>query len=313
MRFNGKNLEEVLNAHWEWICCPIDDSQRADFSGCDLRGHALPYTSLFGANFRGANLYHADLFCADLQKADLTGANLYEANLYGTKLRGAIGIGYIPQRVPTHGSFIAWKRAKTKFGGTHYDHSVIVKLLIPEDADRISLINGECKASRAEVLEIQTIEGEPLPDAIAISIRDGRTRYKAGETVIPSEWVPDPFAEHTPGIFFYLDRDQAVRYLTSGDDADGKVNPLDLSNVKEEYKDTWMQGTPPNVLDYLIGDDLREMLFALKTLPFEQAAAIVLKYYDRYPIEIVADRLEKSVEETEALLQRARDTIDGVA
>ena len=309
MKFDGKNLEEVINRHWKWICCPTDDEDRADFSGADLVGASISYARLFGANFRGANLFHACLFGADLTKADFTGANLYEADLQRAKLRGAIGLGYIPQQIPTHGSFIAWKRVKLQAGGTHYDYSVIAKLRIPEDAERVCLLNGECKASRAEVLEIQTIGGAPLPGEVGISIRDGRTEYRAGETVTVDDFVGDRLNEHTPGIFFYLDRRQAIRYLTSGDDAEGRVKPVDFISLKEAYKGTGLSGTPPQVLDYIVGDDLKEVAFALKHMPDDQAAAVVLKYWDEYPPETIAKVMDKTLEEVNVLWKQARERI----
>ena len=312
MKFDGKNLAEVIDRHWQWILCPTDDEDRADFSGADLVGVSIPYARLFGANFRGANLFHACLFGADLTKADFTGANLYEADLHRAKLRGAIGLGYIPQQIPTHGSFIAWKRVKMQEGGTHYDYSVIAKLRIPEEAERVCLLNGECKASRAEVLEIQTIGGAPLPGVVGISIRDGRTKYRAGETVAVENFVGDRFNEHTPGIFFYLDRRQTIRYLTSGEDAAGRVQPLNLETLKEAYKETGLSGTPPQVLDYIVGDDLKEVAFALKHMPDDQAAAVVLKYWDDYPPETIAKAMGKTVEEVDALWKQARARIASV-
>ena len=308
MKFNGENLKEVIEEHMQWVLCPTDDSQRADFSGADLTGFALPFVHLYGANFRGANLFHADLYCADLQKADLTGANLYDANLFGTRLRGAVGVGYIPQRIPTDGSFIAWKRAKLKVGETHYDHSVIVKLLIPEDAERISFTNGECKASKAKVLEIQTVDGEPLPGAVAISIKDGRTKYRAGEMVYPDGFTYEPFSEHTPGIFFYLDRMQAVHYLCAGDDSDGKPKPLDIKQFEDGKEETGF-GTPPQILDHLINDPLKELAFALKYLPEDQVAAVVMKYVDYYPNETIAQTLKITEEEVENLLKHAEEML----
>lgn len=312
MKFDGKNFEEVLDAHLEWTLCPVDDEKRADFSGANLVGCSLPYVNLYGANFRGANLFHACFFGAQLEKADFTGANLYETDLRRAKLRGAVGIGYIPQKIPSHGAFIAWKLVTLDIEARLHEKPAIVKLRIPEDARRLEIINGECKASKVEVLEIQTTEGEPLPDAVAYSIKDGRTEYKAGTVIEVPDYVDDRFNEHSPGIFFYLERDQAVHYLTSGDDQTGKPEPLSVEKLEEEYKDTGIGGTPPQVLDYLIGDDLKEFAFALKYLPDDEAAVVVLKAYDHFTPEYVAKKLRKPVEEIEELWDRAKKHLEEI-
>lgn len=306
MKFDGENLIEVIDRHRQWVLCPTNDEDRADFSGANLVGVALPYAMLYGANFRGANLLHACLFGAELEKADFTGANLYETDLRRAKLRGAIGIGYIPQQIPSHGSFIAWKRATLDPEGKHYDNAVIVKLRIPEDAKRISIMNGECKASKVEVLEVQTVEGEVLPEAVAISMKDGRTEYKAGTVIEVDDFVDDMFNEHTPGIFFYLDRLQAVRYLTMGDDPDGRPQPIDFEELEDEYREPGLCGSPPQILDYLVGDDLKEFAFAMKYLSDEEAAEVFLKAYDNCKPEYVAKKLKLPLPEVEAIWNKAK-------
>lgn len=312
MKFNGENLVEVIDRHWKWIQCPVDDEDRADFSGANLVGFAMPYTMLYGANFRGANLFHACLFGADLQKADFTGANLYEADLSRANLRGAVGIGYIPQKIPSHGAFTAWKRATLDIEAGHYEKPAIVKLRIPEDARRLEIINGECKAEKVEVLEVQSIEGETLPDAVAYSMKDGRTEYYAGAVIEVADYVGDRFTEHAPGIFFYLERAQAVHYLTAGDDAEGKPAPITFEKFEEEYKDTGIGGTPPQVLDYLVGDDLKEFAFALKYLPDDEAAVVVLRAYDHFTPEYVAKKLKRPVEEIRRLWENAKKHLEEI-
>lgn len=51
-----------------------------DFSGLDLTGADLRFSSLARANFRGAILRQADLSFSDLNQADFTDADLYETN-----------------------------------------------------------------------------------------------------------------------------------------------------------------------------------------------------------------------------------------
>ena len=231
MKLNAErsNFEEVMLAHYEWLNSwgETGDEGRADFSGADLRGAELSNINLYGANLRGANLRAANLYGVCFDKADLTGANLYEANIYRATFRGAINVPYIPMGIPDTGSFIAWKQARLLTAKSHYDDAVIVKLLVPEDADRICLYNGECRASKVKVLEIQTVEGEKLENAVAYSIKDQTTEYIPGQTVGVDNFDFDRSVQHTRGIFFYMERKQAIEYLTLGRDPDGNLLRID--------------------------------------------------------------------------------------
>lgn len=251
MRFNGDNLEEVVAAHQRWLeTGGENDDDRADFSGADLRNVIMCGANLYGANLRGANLLGADLFRSNLRRADLTGANLYQANLYMAELRGAIGVPFIPQFIPDTGSFIGWKRAKSVAGGGHYDNSVIIKLLIPDDAQRLSLPDGQCRASKVQVVEIQSIEGVRLRGVKAVSIKDPNTVYEQGATIEVHDFSSELYNEWVPGIYFYLDGQMAVNYMTNGNDECGNPLPIDLDAFREKYKDTGLEGSPPQVLDY---------------------------------------------------------------
>ena len=93
MKYNGKNLNEVLEAHKKWLNGE-DGGERADLSGANLRevdlsGAALNRAYLHGANLSGANLMGAYLHRANLMEADLREANLMRAYLNGAYLGGA--------------------------------------------------------------------------------------------------------------------------------------------------------------------------------------------------------------------------------
>ena len=150
------------------------------------------------------------------------------------------------QSIPDAGSFIAWKRVKLRAERERYKNSAIAKLLVPEDAEREALPNGEFRASKVKVLEIQSIEGDILPDAIGFSPFDLKTRYVAGETVEEPNYGTELFQNMQPGIYFYLQREAAVRYLVEGLTAEGVVE-MDMSRYKELGYFPGM-GTPSNVL-----------------------------------------------------------------
>ena len=244
MKFTGDNLEEVLKAHQRWIDTGGEnDDDRADFEGVAVGSLPLAHRNLYGANFRNAVIPMSDLNHTNLQKADLTGVDIHGSCLYAADLRGAINPPFIPLECPDTGSFIAWKRCKSKFfdGDNCYDNSVIVKLLIPEDARRTSTLDRECRADKAVVLEIQSLDGEVLHDTVAYSIYNrGATKYVPGETVIAEHYTEERFVHHTQGIFFYINRQEAVEYLTLGY-VEGGPLLMDTPAFEEELnrKNSW--------------------------------------------------------------------------
>lgn len=217
MRFDGENLDAVLKAHKKWILSGGEnDDDRADFSETDVSYMDLNRKMLYGANFRNAMCIATDFYRSDLERCDFTGANVHEACFTFASTRGAIGLPHIPMVCPDTGSFVGWKRIKANPDGHHYENSLIAKLLIPEDAQRVSMSNGECRASKAIVLEIQTLDGQVIEHGVGVSIYDRKTLYVPGATVEANGFSKERDVHHTQGIFFYVDRRSAVEYLTMG-------------------------------------------------------------------------------------------------
>ena len=113
---------------------------------------------------------------------------------------------------------------------------VILKLLIPEDAERTCDTKRECRATKVKVLEIQTIQGDVLIDSpsddCAVSIKNHTTEYHVGEIItVPDISADDGFFRwngvwhYERGLFFFVNRKEAVFYLSAGEDGDG--NPID--------------------------------------------------------------------------------------
>ena len=182
-----EELNKVLENHLHWI--------KED---CD--GWEAMRANLCGANLRGANLCEADLYGADLCEADLRGANLY-----GADLRGAENVPYIPIACPDAGSFTAWKKDGTG--------KLIIKLLIPEDAKRLSATGRKCRCDKAQVLAIENLDGTPSGEVETYSANDRSFVYKVGETVTPKEaFCEDRWQECSSGIHFFINRQEAVEY-----------------------------------------------------------------------------------------------------
>ena len=170
----------------------------ADLSGADLSGANIARANLSWANLSWADLPGADLSGANLSGADLSGANLSRADISGANLKNCKQSG-LALAMTSHlpeGPFHAWKKCCNE---------VIVKLLIPEDAERSHGSERKCRASKAVVLEvIGADEG--------VSIHDRTTRYRVGETVTPDGWDTDRWNTCGHGIHFFITRIEAEAY-----------------------------------------------------------------------------------------------------
>ena len=216
------------------------DLSRADLCGADLRGANLRGACLYGAcllgaNLRGACLYGAFLLGADLRYAYLGGANLHGADLGYADLRHAnlsdADLSYADLSdadlrhanhvqlsiaktsiLPDEGDIIGWKKA---YVDDAIDDAtpVIVKLLIPADAQRSNCTGRKCRANTARVLDLQDKQGNSLPpDTTAYSSYDSGFKYQKGETVHVEDFDTNRWNECAPGIHFFITRIEAVEY-----------------------------------------------------------------------------------------------------
>ncbi|MGJ0786129.1 DUF5758 domain-containing protein [Bifidobacterium pseudocatenulatum] len=186
-----------------------------------LIGADLCHAELCGANLCGANLFRADLFYANLCGANLYGACLCDANLYGACLLGAdlrhavlcganlSGLTVAQTSIlPDEGDIIGWKKAFALDGAR-----IIVKLLIPADAQRSNATGRKCRASKARILDLQDQQGNSLPpDTTAYSSYDPDFTYQKGETIHVEDFDTNRWNECAPGIHFFITRIEAVEY-----------------------------------------------------------------------------------------------------
>ena len=143
----------------------------------------------------------ANLSDADLRGANLSGANLSDAYLRDAYLSGAKNI-YLPITCPEEGDFIGFKKAQGH----------IVKLKITEDAKRCSATGRKCRCSKAEVLSITNKDGSDSGVTEVRSDHDKSFIYRVGETVEEPNFCDDRWQECSPGIHFFITREEAVRY-----------------------------------------------------------------------------------------------------
>lgn len=184
----GDNIETILKEHG-YDCLHDADLRYADLCGANLHG----------ANLHGANLSHADLSDADLRGANLRDANHVQLSIAKTSI------------LPDEGDIIGWKKAWTD--NEMPPTPVIVKLLIPDDAQRSNATGRKCRASTARVLDLQDKQGNSLPpDTTAYSGYDTDFTYKKGETVHVEDFDTNRWNECATGIHFFITRIEAVEY-----------------------------------------------------------------------------------------------------
>lgn len=190
------------------------DLSDAYLGGANLHGADLGYADLSDANLSDADLSHADLGYADLRGADLSGADLRYADLSHADLSDANHVQLSIAKtsiLPDEGDIIGWKKAWTD--DTMPPKSVIVKLLIPADAQRSNATGRKCRASTARVLDLQDKQGNSLPsDTTAYSGHDTDFTYKKGETIHVEDFDTNRWKECAPGIHFFITRIEAAEY-----------------------------------------------------------------------------------------------------
>ena len=190
-------------------CVETAVKSRADLSGANLYGANLYGANLYGANLSnanlfcanlsGANLSCANLFCADLYGADLSNANLFCANLYGARIDA---LALARQKIVPDGTLVVWKKLS---------EGVVAQLEIPNDAQRTNAIGSrKCRSSAAVVVAL--FKDGVLFDGEAFDRHAGKTRYKAGEVVLPDSYDDSALIECSNGIHWFLTREEAEAY-----------------------------------------------------------------------------------------------------
>ncbi len=228
---DGGEMADLSGANLSGANLSVADLSWADLSGANLRGADLSganlsvadlsVADLSGADLSGANLSGANLSVADLSVADLSGANLRWANLRGADLSGAnlsvadlrvadlSGVQhtesarnlFYPLTCPEKGEYTAFKKTGEK----------IVELRIPADAKRLSATGRKCRANKAVVISITTLEGDPAGNEVR-SDYDRSFVYRVGETVEVQNFDENRWNECAPGIHHYITREEAVRH-----------------------------------------------------------------------------------------------------
>lgn len=208
----NERLNKILDDHQKWLygepggeqaVLRYEDLRDADLKRANLRRADLAAADLRGADLRDADLREAYCLAADMRNANLQGADLRGADLTDADLAHvAIGAAKIdwPMACPETGPFIAWKKV----------NGHIVKLEIPEDAERSSATTNKCRASKAMVLEIYN--GNGTKSDLTEIMSNLCWIYKVGEMVYPDKWDDNRWNECSHGIHFFMTREEAVNW-----------------------------------------------------------------------------------------------------
>ena len=194
------DLKKILEDHLKWLM-EEEGGRRANLSEADLSRANLSRADLSEADLSRADLSWANLSEADLSRADLSRANLSRAKNID-KVYWSIYTSFYPLQCPESGSYIGYKKA----------HGLIVELEIPADAMRSSANSRKCRASKARVLSITDVDGNPAGESVE-SNHDSSFVYTIGETMEVKDFDINRWNECAPGIHHFITRDEAVKYV----------------------------------------------------------------------------------------------------
>ncbi|MBR0373875.1 MAG: pentapeptide repeat-containing protein [Mogibacterium sp.] len=204
-----------------------------DISGWDMTGLNLSWATfencnLRGTDFSGSKLDHVAFYNNDIRDMklrgclargcsfrfqDMTGIDLSGANIYSSVLEDATNqdkviiddnTKWYKMRCPEVGqAFIAWKCCTDLR---------VVMMLVPADAKRCMSTLETGRAAKVKVLKITSID-ESESFTWAQSTVDPDFYYEVGKWLEPANgFQEDRWKDSSPGIHFFLDRQQCVDY-----------------------------------------------------------------------------------------------------
>jgi len=202
MNLENYDLSDMNFSHSNFINANLSN---VNFCSSQLVNVLLDDCDLQNANLKNTNLERASLRRANLTKADISGARLYAAVLENAILDNIIfddNTKNFRIHCPEKGAFIAYKKGL---------NNLIVKLLIPSDARRVSSTMNCCRCDKAKVLEIKNFEGTKFFDEAWSTVAENFC-YKLGEWVYAENFNEDRWYDSTGGIHFWMTEDEAKAY-----------------------------------------------------------------------------------------------------
>ena len=198
-----------------------------DMTGLDLRRTTFDGCNLNGTDFSDSEMDHAAFYNNDLRNMkicrchargcsfrfqDMTGIDLSGANIYASVLEDAYNqdkviidddTKWYRMSCPEEGPFIGWKCCTDLR---------VVMMLVPADAKRCMATMETGRVSKVKVLSIKSID-ETESYTWAQSTVDPDFYYEVGKWIEPANgFQEDRWKDSSPGIHFFLDRQQCVDY-----------------------------------------------------------------------------------------------------
>ena len=202
MNLENYDLSDMNFSHSNFINVNLSN---VNFCSSQLVNVLLDDCDLQNANLKNANLERASLRRANLTKVDISGARLYAAVLENASLDDIIfddNTKNFRIHCPEKGAFIAYKKGLD---------NLIIKLLIPSDARRVSSTMNCCRCDKAKVLEIKNFEGSKFFDEAWSTVAENFC-YKLGEWVYAENFNEDRWYDSTGGIHFWMTEEEAKAY-----------------------------------------------------------------------------------------------------
>lgn len=167
------------------------------FYDCDIRNMKLTNCKIRGGSFRGNDMEGIDLSGANIYAAVLEDAVNQDKVIYNEETR------WYEMSCPEEGPFIAWKCCTDLR---------VVMMLVPADAKRCMATMETGRVSKVKVLSIKSID-ETESFTWAQSTVDPDFYYEVGQWLEPANgFQENRWKDSSPGIHFFLDRQQCVDY-----------------------------------------------------------------------------------------------------
>lgn len=208
--FKGLNL-----AGWDMTGLDLSRTtfENCDLGGTDFSGSNLDNVAFYDNNLVGMKLCGCKARGCSFRFQDMTGIDLRGANIYSSVLEDAINqdkvitdddTKWYKMRCPEKGeAFIAWKCCTDLR---------VVMMLVPRDAERCMATLETGRVSKVKVLKITNID-ETENYTWAQSTVDPDFYYEVGKWLEPANgFQTDRWKDSSPGIHFFLDRQQCVDY-----------------------------------------------------------------------------------------------------
>ena len=202
---SGRNLRDLDFSRSTFENC---DLRGTDFSGSRMDNVAFYNNKLIGMKLCGCKARGCSFRFQDMTDIDLRGANIYASVLEDAINQDKVIVDdntkWYKMRCPEIGeAFIAWKCCTDLR---------VVMMLVPRDAKRCMATMETGRAEKVKVLKITNID-ETENYSWAQSTVDPDFYYEVGKWLEPANgFQEDRWKDSSPGIHFFLDRQQCVDY-----------------------------------------------------------------------------------------------------